>query len=68
MWRLIKVDEGNAETDLDSSELISLSVTLADASRKYGSHSSYYRVWEKIQPQVEQAFEETYPEGEDDVR
>lgn len=68
MWRIIKTDEGDAEADLSSGELISLSLALADASRKYGSHSSYFRVWEKIQSQVEQAFGEEYPEEKEDVR
>lgn len=56
-WRLVQVEEQDAiESDLDSSELIGISVVLARHSD--GDGNCYDRAWEKIQPQVTLAIKE----------
>lgn len=59
-WRLIEVPDNEQPDDLTNGELIGVSILLAQGmAQPHNDNNVYYRAWEKIQPQVEQALEST---------
>ena len=58
-WRLIEVPDGERDNDLTSSELVAVSIMLAQGmGEPHSSLNVYYRAWQKLQPQVSQAIDE----------
>ena len=58
-WRLIEVPDGESADDLTSSELVAVSIMLAQGmGEPHSSLNVYYRAWRKLQPQVSQAIDE----------
>ena len=58
-WRLIEVPDGERDNDLTSSELVAVSIILAQGmGEPHSSLNVYYRAWQKLQPQVSQAIDE----------
>jgi hypothetical protein len=58
-WRLIEVPDGERDNDLTSSELVAVSIMLAQGmGEPHSDLNVYYRAWQKLQPQVSQAIDE----------
>ena len=58
-WRLIEVPDGESAYDLTSSELVAVSIMLAQGmGEPHSDLNVYYRAWQKLQPQVGQAIDE----------
>lgn len=58
-WRLIEVPDGESPDDLTSSELVGVSIMLAQGmGEPHNDLNVYYRAWQKLQPQVSQAIDE----------
>jgi hypothetical protein len=67
-WRLVQIPDeeavkGDFEGDLTNGELIGISILLThNAGEPYDDYNVYWRAREKIQPQVEKAFEAQFLE------
>ena len=58
-WRLIEVPDGERDDDLTSSELVGVSILLAQhMGEPHNDLNVYHRAWQKLQPQVSQAIDE----------
>lgn len=56
-WRIIEVsDEEATDDDLNSSELVSLSIAVLNIARKT-KYDNYYSAWLKLRPQVKVALD-----------
>lgn len=55
-WRLIEVPDGESANDITNSELIGVSIMLAQGmGEPLNDINVYYRAWLKMQPQVQDA-------------